>query len=63
VRATPFEAGLCGIANNGQIVVAIDDVAEQSELCLARVLEFIGHYKPIRILDERAVRGVPLRRG
>src|ERR1051326_1725010 len=46
------------IAHNGQVSVAFDDLAKQPELCVGRVLEFVGHDKAIGVLHDAQSSGL-----
>jgi hypothetical protein len=47
----PYTAVL-RIANDGKIAMTLHNLAKQLELCVRRVLEFVGHDKAIGVLDD-----------
>jgi len=52
VGAPPSVNRLIWISHDSQVAMPLDNLAKQSELRVARVLEFVGHHESVRILDE-----------
>jgi len=52
IRTTPPIDGLVWVAHHRQVPMARDDLAEQAELRIARILELVDHDKAVGILDE-----------